>query len=284
MLKPAFNIQSANINPEVPKQLRLLIEVNLHSIGCLLFDVRKMSAECIRYYQFEHIKDKPLEELINEIIEEDNLFINEIPEIFFIYNFESSTLVPDKFFNADINKELTELIYGNLERGFIFSEKIPWWELQNVYRVPTAVHNLLQQKFSNGKHWHAYSLLLKSYKMFTAKEGEDLLKTIFYADKIIVIVFKKGQLQIIQTFIYYDVNDVLFYLLSCSKQFDMNAVQVQLEVSGLIDKHSSLFRELLKYFEHISFDEAGDTIKITDELNEFPLHYFSSLLKMAVCV
>ena len=147
-----------------------------------------------------------------------------------------------------------------------------------------AVHNLLQKKFNNSKHWHAYSLLLKSYKMFTAKDDEDLLKAIFYADKIIVVVFKKGQLQLIQTFVYHDAKDALYYLLNCCKQFDINIPELQLEVSGLIDKHSSMFRELLKYFENISFEETGDTIKITDELNEYPLHYFSSLLKMAVCV
>lgn len=284
MLKPAFNIQSGNANPEVPKQLRLLIEVSPHSCGCLLFDVRKMSAECIKFYQFEHIKDKPLEELINEMLEEDDLFLKESAEVFFIYNFEDSTLVPDKFFNIDINKEIIELIYGNLQKGFIFSEKIPWWELQNVYRVPTAVHNVLQQKLSTAKHWHIYSLLLKSHKMFTAKEDSDLLKVIFYADKIIVTVLKKNQLQLIQSFIYQDAKDVIYYMLNCCKQFEININELQLEISGLIDKHSYIFRELLKYFENISFEEMGDTIKITDELNEYPLHYFSSLLKMAVCV
>lgn len=284
MLKPTFNIKSGNANAEIPQQLRLLIEVNQYSCGCLLFDVRKISPACIKYYQFEHIKDKSLEELLAEMIEEDDLFSKENIEIFFIYNFEESTLVPDKFFGIDINKEITELVYGNLQKGFIFSEKIPWWELQNVYRVPTAVHNILQQKFSDAKHWHAYSLLLKSHKMFTAKENLDLIKTIFYADKIIVTVFKKSQLQLIQTFIYQDAKDVIFYIMNCCKQFDINTEELQLEISGLIDKHSSIFRELLKYFGNISFEEMGDTIKVTDELNEYPLHYFSSLLKMAVCV
>ncbi len=284
MLKPAFNIQSGDTNTEVTKQYRLLLEVSAHSCSCLLFDVRKMSPECIRFFKFENIKDKPIEELLNEIIEEDEMFKKEISEHFFVYNFEDSSLIPDKFFSVDINKELTELIYGNLEKGIIFSEKIPWWELQNVYRVPTAVHNLLQQKFINAKHWHAYSLLLKSHKMFTIKEGQDLFKIIFYADKIIITVFKKGQLQLIQTFVYYDENDVVFDILNCAKQFDINVEDLPLELSGLIEKHSSLYRELTKYFAHIYFEQIGDTIKITDELNEYPLHYFSSLLKMAVCV
>jgi uncharacterized protein DUF3822 len=284
MLKPAFNIQSDDTPAEIPKQYRLIMEVSTHACAFLLLDVRKMSPDCIRYYQFEHVKDKPLEEVIHEIMEEDDLFLKEIADFFLVYNFEDSNLVPDKFFNIEMNKELCELVYGNLEKGFIFSEKIPWWELQNVYRVPSGVHNLLQQKFDNAKHWHAYSLLLKSHKMFTAKDGQDLLKVIFYAERIIVTVFKNGHLQLMQAFIYQDAKDVIYHLLNCSSQFNLNTEELQLEVSGLIDKHSSLFREVLKYFVHISFEEIGDTIKVTDELNEYPLHYFSSLLKMAVCV
>jgi hypothetical protein len=192
MLKPAFNIQSDDTPAEIPKQYRLIMEVSTHACAFLLLDVRKMSPDCIRYYQFEHVKDKPLEEVIHEIMEEDDLFLKEIADFFLVYNFEDSNLVPDKFFNIEMNKELSELVYGNLEKGFIFSEKIPWWELQNVYRVPSGVHNLLQQKFDNAKHWHAYSLLLKSHKMFTAKDGQDLLKVIFYAERIIVNVTDAG--------------------------------------------------------------------------------------------
>jgi len=33
----------------------------------------------------------------------------------------------------------------------------------------------------------------------------------------------------------------------------------------------------------IEFEEIDESIKVTDELKELPLHYFSSILKMAVC-
>jgi hypothetical protein len=54
-------------------------------------------------------------------------------------------------------------------------------------------------------------------------------------------------------------------------------------VGGLIDKQSTLSTELHKYFLHIYFEQIDESIKVTDELRELPLHYFSSILKMAVC-
>jgi len=64
----------------------------------------------------------------------------------------------------------------------------------------------------------------------------------------------------------------------------MGQDEIILELSGLIEKQSELYNELQKYFLNISFDHMEDSIKITDELREYPLHYFSSLLKMAICV
>jgi hypothetical protein len=58
---------------------------------------------------------------------------------------------------------------------------------------------------------------------------------------------------------------------------------VKLLVGGLIDRQSALSTELNKYFLKIHFEEIDESIKVTDELKELPLHYFSSILKMAVC-
>jgi hypothetical protein len=284
MLKPTFNIHTDNELSDIPRQYRLLMEVGKQGCNCLLLDLRKMSPEIIRSYQFSHVKDKQPEELLKEIIDEDDLFRREISDFIMIYNFEESSLIPDIYFGAEMNKELIELFHGNLEKGFLFSEKIPWWDIHNVYRVPAGIHNLLREEFANARHWHVYSLLLKSYRMFQSDERQDLLKVIFSEDNIIALVFKKGQLQLIQSFIYREANDVIYYLLNCCKQYALNTGDLHLEVSGLIERHSLLFREASKYFVNISFEAIGDNVKVTEELSEYPIHYFSSLLKMSICV
>ena len=141
----------------------------------------------------------------------------------------------------------------------------------------------MQQKFSAGKYWHYYSLLLKSYKMFDSTEQGDCIKVIFYADKMITLVLKGGKIQLMQTFHYQDTKDVAYHLLNCCHQLGISQEEVLLLVGGLIDRNSTLSEELHKYFLHVSFENIDESIKVTDELKELPLHYFSSILKMAVC-
>jgi hypothetical protein len=284
MIKPDFNIFSGNITADDIAQGRLLVEVNNNSFSYVLLSLRGMKPLVVRYFQFNHLKGRALAETVSEIILEDDFLATITGETFLVYNFPESNLVPEKFFNMDLNKPITDLIYGDLDKELIFSEKIPWWELHNVYRIPAEVHMMLQQRFNGGRYWHFYSLQLKSHKMFTAKEEGEYLKSIFYSDKMVVIIFKSGQLQLVQTFGYHDSKDPVYHLLNCCKQLDLDPEKLVFDACGLVERQSALYNELFKYFLHLNFEKIEDNILVTDELKEYPLHYFSSLLKMAVCV
>jgi len=206
-----------------------------------------------------------------------------VKETLLVYNFPECSLVPETLFTMDTNREIIDTIHGNLSKGLILTEKIPWWELFNVYRISPDLHHLLQQQFSAGKYWHYYSLLLKSFKMFDSTDPDDCIKVIFYSDKMVALFVRNGKVHLMQTFLYQDTKDVAYHLLNCCHQLGIHQEKVKVLVGGLIDRQSALSVELHKYFLRIHFEEIDESIKVTDELKELPLHYFSSILKMAVC-
>jgi hypothetical protein len=283
MLKPAFQIEVSNISDEELLQCRLLVEVNTNAFTFVLLNQRNMSPLVVKYFQLEQSKDSPLIDALREIMEQEKLLRRPVKETLLVYNFPESSLVPEQVFTPDANREIIDTLHGNLQKGLILTEKIPWWELFNVYRIPQELHHLLQQTFSAGKYWHYYSLMLKSFKMFDSSDKDDCIKVIFYADKMVMLVIRQGQVRLVQTFVYQDTKDVAYHLLNCCRQLELDQERVRLLVGGLIDRQSSLSTELHKYFLHVHFENIDDSIKVTDELKELPLHYFSSILKMAVC-
>ena len=283
MHKPAFQIEVSDITDADLQQSRLLVEVNPNSFTYVLLNQRNMSPLVVKYFQLEHSRERPLTEVLREILQEDELLQRPVKETLLVYNFPESSLVPEPLFRPDTNREMTDIIHGNLNKGLILTEKIPWWELFNVYRISPDVHHLLQQQFTAGKYWHYYSLLLKSYKMFDSAEEADCIKVIFYTDKMVALIIRQGKVHLMQTFHYQDAKDVAYHLLNCCRQLGISQEEVKLLVGGLIDRESALSTELHKYFLRISFEEIDESIKVTDELKELPLHYFSSILKMAVC-
>lgn len=283
MLKPAFTIEPSDITEEGLLQSRLLIEVNANAFTYVLLNQRNMSPLVVKYFQLEHSRDIPLADVLRDLIEGEYVLTTPVKETLLVYNFPDSSLVPEQVFTMDTNREIIDTLHGNLQKGLILTEKIPWWELFNVYRVAPDLHTLLQHTFSSAKYWHYYSLLLKSYKMFDSAEKENCIKIIFYADKMVTLVIKDGKPVLMQTFRYQDTKDVAYHLLNCCRQLGLNQEEVRLLVGGLIDRQSTLSAELYNYFTRIQFEEIDESIKVTDELKEYPLHYFSSILKMAVC-
>jgi hypothetical protein len=284
-IRPDFDIHNEDPAAEDPGQCRLLIEVGFSSFIFVLLNVRGMRPVAIRVYHWHNAKPGDVLANLRSIMESDPI-ISGFPanEIFLVYNFPESNLVPEKFFSAEITRSVTDLIYGNLNHDLVLDEKVPWFEFHNVYRVPAQIHFLMQEKFKTARYWHFYSLQLKCYKMFTAKEEPAYLKAFFYPDKMIVMACKSGQLQLIQQFSYHDSKDVLYNLMNTCHQLDMNRQELVLEVSGMIEKKSALYEDLDLYFLNIRFDSMEDSIKMTDELMQFPPHFFASLLKMSICV
>ena len=173
MNKPAFQIEATDISDEELLQCRLLVEVNPNAFTYVLLNQRNLSPLVVKYFQLETGKDTPLVETLREIMQGDHLLGRPVKETLLVYNFPESSLVPEAVFTMDTNREIIDTLHGNLQKGLILTEKIPWWELFNVYRISVDLHHLLQQSFSAGKYWHYYSLMLKSFKMFDSTDPGD---------------------------------------------------------------------------------------------------------------
>jgi hypothetical protein len=104
------------------------------------------------------------------------------------------------------------------------------------------------------------------------------------SDQFLVAVFKGTNIQLMQSYSYQTPDDVSYYLLAICNRFNISQEKVTLIVSGLLDEQSRLYQELLKYFLQVQWDRLPDSVKLDASFAAFPDHYFSPLLKMALCV
>jgi hypothetical protein len=283
MIKPAFDIVPAAWAQDELLDSILLIEVSEKLIGYVVYNKEQKHLLGLRQYHLDISAEKPTAQALSEIIANDALLQQHWKEAIVVYNFPDSSLLPDQYFDIGMNKSITEVLFGNAYKGLILSEKIPAWDVYNIYRVHREIHAILQQKFTAGRYWHYYSILLSAID----KEREmpaSLLQCVFYPEKFVVAFFKGKNLQLLQTYQYETPEDVSYFLLKICHQFDTTQENLKLVVSGLIEQQSTLFTELLKYFQDIEFEQVPETIQTKGLLQNFPQHYFSPILKMAICV
>ena len=263
---------------------RLVIFVDASTIGYLILNTDNLYLLSMKFFQYGLDDGIQQEDLIRELFFDDGLFAKEMKETLLVYNFPDSELVPETYFEESLTKAYTELTHGNLGKGVFLSEKVPWWDICNAYRIPADLHRLLQYKFPNAKIWHNHSLLLKSFKKYNLPEASQSLRAIFYKGNLLLSVWKKSQLQFLQSFSYTGADDVHWFILNCCQQLGINQRDANLQISGFIEKSSDFFQGLEKLFPKISYDEPAASIGNNALLKDYPLYYFSSFLKIGSCV
>ena len=282
MLRPSFDIASPGWSTEHQDDYYLVIEVSDRLFSFVLLDAERKQVYCLRQYNLDWLHKTSIAEQLDSIIDNDPYLQGTIKDVIVVYNYEESNLVPESFFNLGLNKSLTELVFGKAKKGLVISEKINNWSLYNVYRIPREVHTKMQQRFSAGKYWHYYSLLLSAT---APPEGNVPVCTlIFYADRFICFISKDGKLHLMQTWMYQTPEDVSYYLLAVCSRFQYNQETINIRVGGMIDEQSALYTELLKYFLEVGQVNIPAAMETNELLQEFPRHYFSPLLTIAACV
>jgi len=285
MIRPSFDITALNISPAEWEQSILLLEVSSNFLGCVWYNQPKQKLLGIRHYNFEDTVDKSSKYLMEELLKDDLMLNSHVSRVVMVYHYPESTLVPETYFQSELNRPVLDLMFGDAEKGLVMSEKIDILPVYNVYRIPPDIHKLFQQKFTSSSYWHYYTLQLSFFQIEKDSPADLVrIRVMFYADKFIIGAFRDGELLILQSFIYQTPEDVSYYLLTVLNAHDVKQENVVLKISGLIDEDSILYTELNKYFQYLSWDPLPDGIDPAGILKQFPPHYFSPLVRMALCV
>ncbi|HET9745271.1 MAG TPA: DUF3822 family protein, partial [Chitinophagaceae bacterium] len=196
------------------------------------------------------------------------------------YDADEIIQIPSAVYKYEDGPLHLDAVYGKNIHTTVVSEKVPGWNFHNIYRLPTSLQSTVSWKFLSGKFWNIYSVFLKNYP----NTNGDVIHVNFKTDEFSVVILKDNSLQLAKTFAYSSPEDVLYYLLKACRQFHLSQQTCRLNLSGLIEKDSAVYRELYKYFVSVEFESLAGEIKLAGSLTTHPDHYFSSISKLAACV
>ena len=276
-VNPSFNITTVNASA-LPTHLF----INAGRQGISFVELEKESNTFISVIVYHFAKQPSGEGIAAEL---NNIFATtfflqkNFRKVDIIWCFNESILVPSEFFEKNVANEMLDMVYGDAVNGVIKNQLILKHNVYNTYKIPAVIENNIIIKFPHLHQSHQAALLID----FDAEE-KDLLYCKFYTDSLTVLLRKNGQLQVIQNFEFTTPEDAVYHLLNVCQSFETDATQTSLTVSGMIDGTSNLYNELYKYFTAINFSSMPDSFNYTDEIKNYPAHYFSHLFATAACV
>jgi hypothetical protein len=257
------------------EQTEMIQPVLSMSIGAKNFSFAIANGQANQlYYLASFSADDMTPDTIAEILSQHPEASASFYKVAVCYQYSQHVLVPQEYYNTENFSELWKAVYGTSSSKNIVSEPAMEWQLNSVYAIPQDVQQFLSRRYPTASFKHFSTLALKQKQITDPKET---LQVNFAVDEFEVIVIKQGQLLLAEQFEYSTPHDVIYYLLNICEQYNLSQYEVQLKISGLVDKDSTLYKELYQYFLNINFREASWSHP------DYPLHFFTQLNDIAQC-
>lgn len=260
------------------KECSLVCEISDEGVSFCIKDIRENRFLGIAVYNFE--KKRPSEgfPIALQILFTTKPFLtNNFKKTIVVFSLPESTLVPFQLFNRNAARETLNLLFGQRFTDYTeLTDLVTESGYYNFFRVRNGVLKIIDQHFPDKLSWHQYSVLIGRHS-----SEENRMFVIFYSYKMVVSLFVNAKCRLINTYHYKFAEDASYYLLAICEQ--NNAENISLEVSGFIEKESSLYLELYKYFKNIEFAPLPDFCEYSEELKQYPAHYFSRLYELDPC-
>lgn len=258
--------------------LHFLAEIGDEGLSIIYYSIAPFRVE--GWINFHFDKNQPASGMaaaLSKLLENEDLPVYNSCHIFF--NFKQSMSVPVEFYKESEAAAMLDCLYGAQPTDAVFSEPVNVLDAINVYRVDDQLYNLLNNKFPSAVFYHTHTLLIP----YLLRLNKELFCTI-YQDNIRVVLIKKNKLQLVQYFDYNTPSDVAYHLLNVCARHNISPSEVDLTLSGFIEKDSNLYEELYRYFLNIELDEVAADIEVSGEVSQTPPHFFSHLIALAECV
>ncbi|MBX2922098.1 MAG: DUF3822 family protein [Chitinophagaceae bacterium] len=279
-MNAAYQIQHPENETLDSGQCNLYVEVAAEYLLFGILDKSRNEFTDLNYYRldkyntFNHLKD---------ILYGNQLLSGSYNETRIAYHFPDCLVMPYEKYDAGLKGDMLNLVYGDLHKGDILEDSIEPGQWHAVYRVPSALHQVLTAQFPRAVFCHAYTVFLRRKSAEGQLPAGDAAFLVFYEHKLLFAFFRDAKLQLIRTFEYETAEDVTFHLLNACRQLEADCEKIVLHISGLLDDHSSVYAELQKYFLQTELEQRPDSFSYTSAFDEYPAHFFTSLFGIALC-
>lgn len=257
----------------------LVIEIAKNHLACIVAKANKKTIAAFELFSFQKDEGEKFNELLSAITQQSRLLSIKASSVSIYINSEYCVPVPIFNFNKETAAEYLQIVGGQVCFSKVQYEHLPVESgIINVYQVPEDCFNWFTERFEKCTFHHTYSNTIRRI-LSLPDPPEELITVHFYSTFLIVAVIKNGSLQLIQTFVYENPDDVLYYLLNVTKQLHLYNKDLAIQISGMIDVDYKLYREIITYFKGVKVENVNGRHSKLD-FGEYPHHYFTPFFNL----
>lgn len=258
-------LKETNIPSNTKSNNRLSVQLSLSGLSFLVTDAT--TNEVVFFSEKEYKNSHSPEELLINLTSSfsDQLELQEnFSDVTILYATTLYALVPTPLFDEKMASEYLKLNSKILANDFIAYDTLENNDITIVYIPYININNFLFERFGNFKYYHSTTLLLKYILNIEKHTIESKIYINIEKENFDIIIVKKGELLLCNTYEYKTPEDFIYYILFCLEQLKLNPDSITCVLSGIIDESDAYYNILFTYIRHISFINSEGLLKIND--------------------
>lgn len=260
---------------------QLAIEISSHQFVCMVKNSSTSEIDAIELFQIDQSK-VDWSDILFEIKQNSKIIGPSFADTSVFYNFEEALVLPLAKMSATAAEDYLSLIFGADERTDTKFDSINTaLPTVTIYRIKKSLTELLNRNFLLFKTQHTYTNILNDL-LNRDHLPAVFLKLIVYQNHFIVVLIKDNELQLIQSYSFINSDDILYYIISIANQTGISPLQIQLELSGLVDLHKGFLEQLKKSFGIVSFDLVSNQEAIMARPSNYSPYFLTPFYKLMV--
>ncbi len=260
------------------------IQVSLSGFSFCIYSPENFLIRAFRYYRFKHAII--LEDILNGIdavLSRDELL--RLPQLKtkVIFTGRKSTMVPYEFFSPEQLKPLLEFNHPLEDLEEIHYNDIQFIESFLTFTMPTYVAGMISEKLKNVEFYNQSTpLLFYASQLIKKDEGDGVIINL-NKEFFDIIVIQNNAMKFINTFLYVNSIDLLYFILYVCKQLKIDTKKTTFHLTGEESNRVDLTADLSDYIPHLKKMNTLQGIKLSDGLRKIDASRHFTLLHLAKC-
>jgi hypothetical protein len=267
------------------KKYKLSIQVSLDGFSFCILDAdsnKFLSIESLSFEKVKRVNDFCV--WLKEYHSENSWLKQEFNQVQILYESDKSTLIPGPLFEESEKENYSRFNFNIPDGHLVLHDQISILDAFHLYTVPQQIVNTVKELFPTSGLFCQSSALIESLLILNKNRPASKRSFANVRNSNVDIVITDGRkLLYYNAFPYRTTEDFIYYIMFVYEQLQLNPEEIELVLSGFIDRDSKLFDITYKYIRNVNFQHYTDSFQFSYVFNDVPAHYFFNLLNLNLC-
>lgn len=286
IIKPIVSIVNADIDEFNVQRYSLLVEISNNNATFVILD-----SETMQYVAIEQIGLNAANGEAEVMILFEQYYLSstyskfKYKHVAIIWCTEFFTFVPKAVFDQESVASYLSLTTAiDISASHILSHFELAIDSHLVYGFGVHTKTVVDNLMPDAKHFHSAGTLINA--LLTNYKNEHNANMIAHIKNgyFELAIIENRKLKYFNRFSFLTSEDVVYYTLNVCENLKISPEEIEFKIAGEIEKKSTVYNLLYKYFRNISTIPKSELYKLSAPLQSIPSHFYYNLFNSIHCV